>query len=68
LGGAADDVGVGVLRIEGDGLVVVRDGAIQFALGLIGQAAKGVGGGVLRIEDDGLVVIGESAFALAFRL
>jgi hypothetical protein len=68
LGGAADDVGVGVLRIEGDGFVVVSDGAVELALVLIGQAAEGVDGGVFRIESDGLVVIGDGPIEVALAL
>src|SRR5215471_14128992 len=63
IGEPADFVGFGVFRIEGNGLVVVGDGAIEVAFVLIGDAAHDVGGVVFRIEDNPLVVIGDGAIA-----
>ena len=62
---AAIFVGVGVLRVERDGLVFVGDGLVVQALGIIGEAAIIVDLGVLRVERDGLGVVGDGQIVQA---
>src|SRR5215813_6820214 len=62
---AADDVGIGILRIEPDGLAVVRDRALVVALGSVRVAAVEEGRGILRIEPDRLAVVRDGAVVVA---
>ena len=58
-------MGLGELRVEGDGLPKVADGLLYLPLGpqCIAQAVVGLG--VLRVEGDGLSVAGDGLVKLA---
>ena len=55
-----------VIRVELDGLVEVRDSAVEVLLEIVGDASVIDGQGEIRIEPDGLVVVrnGTVGFAL----
>jgi len=55
----------GVIRVEPDGLVVVLNGAVELALGSVGEAPAVEGSGVIRVEPDGLVEVLNGAVGLA---
>jgi len=52
-------VGHGIVRVERNGLGEVRDGAVEFALLLVGEAPAVVGDGIIRVERDGLAGVGD---------
>ena len=54
-----------VIRVELDGLIVVRDGAIEVLLEIVGYAAVVEGQGEIRVEPDGLVVVCNGAVGRA---
>jgi len=56
----------GVVRIELDRLVMVLDGAVEFAFAYVGVAAIAEGVGVVRIELDRLVIVLDGAVVFAF--
>ena len=69
VGDPAVEVGLGILRVEGDGLVEVGDGAVEVTQLGVGVPTAGVG--ELRIEGDGLVevvsvAVGETALIAFF--
>ncbi len=64
-GDAPVGVGVGKIRVERDGLGVVRDGAVERALPPVGEAPVGVGEGKIRVERDGLIIVGDGFIMLA---
>ncbi len=58
-------VGVGVLRVEFDGLLVAGDGLVHWPLPMQRIAQVVVGAGELRVEFDGLLVAGDGLVHLA---
>jgi hypothetical protein len=58
-------IGMDVVRVELDGLVVVRDGAIEVLLEIVGYAPVVEGQGEIRVEPDGLVVVCNGAVGRA---
>ena len=58
-------VGLGVVRLEADGLPVLGDGLVQLALAREGVAEVVVGLGVVLLEADGLAVLGDGLVQLA---
>ncbi len=52
-------VGIGVLRVEVDGLIVVGDGLVKEPFVGVGKPVIIVGKGVLQVEGDGLIVVGD---------
>ena len=65
VGPAAVAVGVGVFRVEPNGLGVVGDGLVVFALLAVGPAAIVIGVGVFWVEPNGLVVVGDGLVEVA---
>src|SRR5262249_4347911 len=57
-------VGFGVLRVEPDGLVVIRDSLVELPLLVVGDSPVVEGEGVLGVEADGLRVIGDGLVVL----
>src|SRR5262249_52511459 len=58
-------VGVGILRIELDGLAVVCKGTIKFALVLKGIAPVVVGEGIIWVELNCFAIVGNGPIAIA---
>ena len=58
-------VSLGRLGIEPDRLVVIGDGAVEIAFGVVCGTTGGVGEGELGIKLDRLVVVGDGAVEIA---
>jgi tetratricopeptide (TPR) repeat protein len=58
-------VRVNKLWIEPDSLIIVSDGSVEIALGVIRQAAVVVRGCVFRVKPDGLTIVGNSTTIVA---
>ena len=61
--------GLGALRIVGDGLAEIGQGAVAIALGLAGQATIQPGLDILGVQAEGLAVVSQGLVGLApFRI
>ena len=64
LGIAPVDVGVGVVRLQTDGLIKIGESTPVLLKISLGIAPVGVGG-VVRLQTDGLIKIGDGLLVLA---